>query len=147
MKNDEIKKAHPGAGTPGQATGQDTAAMQHQPPHEHFTASAAGAGGQGKIASLLGCGRAAAVTLQQLMDWTGLDGRNVRLAISRERLAGALILSDNRTGYFLASSSGEARRFARSMAHRAGEVMEVARLAEAAADAMEGQEVIEGWNI
>jgi hypothetical protein len=50
--------------------------------------------------------------------------------ISAERRAGAAILSDNATGYYLPANEEEKARFVRSMRHRAKEIL-------CAADAVE----------
>lgn len=62
-----------------------------------------------------------------------MTGREIRKAIERERRAGALIVSDNRHGYWLAESPAEAQKFARSMHHRAREILRTARAIEEAA--------------
>ena len=64
---------------------------------------------------------------------TGLDGREVRRQIERERRAGALIVSNNKDGYYLTNDPAEAQRFARSMQHRAREILRTARAIEEAA--------------
>ena len=83
-----------------------------------------------KIADLLRYGQANAVPLRDLAEITGLDGRVVRAMISAERRAGAAILSDNQTGYYLPANEEEKARFVRSMRHRAKEIL-------CAADAVE----------
>lgn len=83
-----------------------------------------------KIADLLCYGQANAVPLRDLAGITGLDGRVVRAMISAERRAGAAILSDNMTGYYLPANEEEKARFVRSMRHRAKEIL-------CAADAVE----------
>lgn len=83
-----------------------------------------------KIADLLCYGQANAVPLRDLAGITGLDGRVVRAMISAERRAGAAILSDNQTGYYLPANEEEKARFVRSMRHRAKEIL-------CAADAVE----------
>ena len=70
--------------------------------------------------------------LRHLTAMTKLDGRTVRAMIAEERLAGMPILSDNSTGYFLPASEDEKARFIRSMKHRAGEIMRVAKSIERA---------------
>lgn len=60
-----------------------------------------------KIADLLGHGQSAAVPLRHLKELAGLPGREVRRMIEAERRAGALIISDNRHGYFLADTQEE----------------------------------------
>lgn len=83
-----------------------------------------------KIADLLCYGQANAVPLRDLAGRTGLDGRTVRAMISAERRAGAAILSNNQTGYYLPANEEEKARFVRSMRHRAKEIL-------CAADAVE----------
>lgn len=83
-----------------------------------------------KIADFLRRGQANAVPLRDLAGITGLDGRVVRAMISAERRAGAAILSDNQTGYYLPANEEEKARFVRSMRHRAKEIL-------CAADAVE----------
>lgn len=83
-----------------------------------------------KIADLLRYGQSNAVPLRDLAGITGLDGRTVRAMISAERRAGAAILSNNQTGYYLPANEEEKARFVRSMRHRAKEIL-------CAADAVE----------
>ena len=83
-----------------------------------------------KIADLLRYGQANAVPLRDLAGITGLDGRVVRAMISAERRAGAAILGNNQTGYYLPANEEEKARFIRSMRHRAKEIL-------CAADAVE----------
>ncbi|NCE63569.1 hypothetical protein D1159_03000 [Pseudoflavonifractor sp. 524-17] len=68
--------------------------------------------------------------LRHLESLTNLPGREVRRQIERERRAGALIISDNQHGYFLTDDPAEAQRFARSMQHRAREILRTARAIE-----------------
>lgn len=63
-----------------------------------------------KITDLLSHGQANAVPLRDLEGMTGLDGRTVRAMISAERRAGAAILSDNATGYYLPANEEEKAR-------------------------------------
>ena len=87
----------------------------------------------GFIASLLPYGAENGLTLKDLERITGYPGRTIRKAIESERRAGALIISDNRNGYYLTDDPGEAQRFARSMRHRAGEILRTVRAIERAA--------------
>lgn len=64
--------------------------------------------------------------LSYLVEVTGLDARSVRLKIQRERLAGAAILSNCQTGYFLAASEEERSRCVKSMLRRAAEIQKSA---------------------
>lgn len=86
-----------------------------------------------KIEALLSRGRTCAVPMTQLVAWTGLDSRSIRQLIERERRQGSPILSDNRSGYFLAGSPEEVERFSRSMEHRAREILRTAAAVRAAA--------------
>jgi len=86
-----------------------------------------------RIADLLSHGPENGVTLRHLEKMTDMDNRTIRRQIERERRAGALILSDNRNGYFLAADPAEAQRFACSMQHRAREILWTARAIEGAA--------------
>ena len=61
-----------------------------------------------------------------------LDSRSIRQLIERERRQGSPILSDNRSGYFLAGSPEEVERFSRSMEHRAREILRTAAAVRAA---------------
>lgn len=70
------------------------------------------------------------VTLRHLEKLTDLPGREIRRQIERERRAGALIISDNQHGYYLTDDPAEAQRFARSMQHRAREILRTARAIE-----------------
>lgn len=85
-----------------------------------------------KIADLLRYGQANAVPLRDLAGITGLDGRTVRAMISAERRAGAAILSNNQTGYYLPANVEEKARFIRSMRHRAQEILNAADAVERA---------------
>lgn len=86
-----------------------------------------------RIADLLSHGAENGVTLRHLEKLADLPGREVRRQIERERRAGALIISDNQHGYFLTDDPAEAQRFARSMQHRAREILQTARAIEGAA--------------
>ena len=117
------KNAHSAAATTEQAAENDAG---RKIPHNDYTT------GTGPIARLLSHGRENAVPLRHLTAMTKLDGRTVRAMIAEERLAGMPILSDNSTGYFLPASEDEKARFIRSMKHRAGEIMRVAKSIERA---------------
>lgn len=86
-----------------------------------------------KIADFLSHGAENGVNLHHLEKMTGLSGREVRRKIEWERRAGALIISDNRNGYFMADNPAEAQRFAQSMRGRALEIMRTAEAVERAA--------------
>ena len=87
-----------------------------------------------KIADLLGHGQNAAVPLRHLKELAGLPGREVRRMIEAERRAGALIISDNRHGYFLADTQEEVNQFVKSMLRRSGEIARTARMVGQAAE-------------
>lgn len=88
-------------------------------------------GGQIQIADLLMHGADHALPLRQLKQMTGLPGRDLRRQIQRERLAGAPILSDNISGYFLPANDLERQQFVQSMRCRAKEIQAVAAAVEA----------------
>ena len=88
------------------------------------------AGSQVTISGFLHVGRENALPLVALCQLTGMDGRQVRLCIQRERLKGVPILSDNQSGYYLPENEREVREFVRSMRHRAGEIEKAAGIIE-----------------
>lgn len=98
-----------------------------------------------RIADLLHEGSANGLTLSDLERLTGLEGREIRRRINRERRGGILIMADNIHGYFLPESGDDVRRFIRSMSSRAKEIVAVCRAAEDALIKSEGQETVEGW--
>ena len=128
----EQKEAHPDtamserAKEPGQASRRDHVSKSQSttapPPPQSV-----------KIADFLSHGAENGVTLRHLEKLADLPGREVRRQIERERRAGALIISDNQHGYFLTDDPAEAQRFARSMQHRAREILRTARAIEGAA--------------
>lgn len=85
------------------------------------------------ISAFLSPGREHGRKMKELTAITGLSEREVRQAIQAERKAGSPILSDNASGYFLVGDSAEAVQFARSMRHRAGEILKSAAAVEKAA--------------
>ena len=98
-------------------------------PHLHQQSTTPAPLGQAvKIADLLGHGQSAAVPLRHLKVLAGLPGREVRRMIEAERRAGALIISDNRHGYFLADTQEEVNQFVKSMLRRSGEIAKTARM-------------------
>lgn len=123
------KKTCSSAGTPEQA-GTNTACRATSFPAPNSTAKIPG---RQEIAVLLGHGQDAAVPLAQLVNMTGRDGRTVRLMIERERRSGIPILSDCKSGYYLAADEVEAARFVASMRHRAHEILTTASAIERAA--------------
>lgn len=127
--NQEKKKARPDAATSRQAEAGSILADGNSHPNHTTPIPQA----QGRISDLLLPGRENAIPRRDLEAITGLDGRTIRLMIERERRRGTLILSDNPHGYFLADDPAEAQQFARSMRHRAGEILRTARAIEGAA--------------
>lgn len=101
-----------------------------------------------RVVDLLSHGAQNAICLSDLEKLTGRDGRSIRKEIHRERRRGVPVASGNSDGvrgYFIAATGDELHRFARSMAHRASEILAVARAAEKAAAEAEGQGSIDGW--
>ena len=124
-------KARPGEAAPKRAAETGTACETVSSSDFHITTAAAVR--QIRIADLLPHGAENGVNLHHLEKMTGLDGREVRRQIERERRAGALIVSNNKDGYYLTNDPAEAQRFARSMQHRAREILRTARAIEEAA--------------
>lgn len=103
----------------------------------------------GFIAGLLLYGPENGQTLRDLVHITQWPERAIRKEIEVERRAGALIMSDNRSGYYLTNDPAEAKRFARSMHHRAAQIRQTATAVERAAGLtqrepmqIDGQEVL-----
>lgn len=97
------------------------------------------------ISDLLHKGAENGMTLTELVRLTGEDERSIRRRVQAERKAGKLILTDNKSGYFLPASEHEVRRFIRSMSNRAREITAVACVAEDTLVRMSGQERMAGW--
>ena len=76
-----------------------------------------------KVSEYLHRGAGAPVRLAELAALAEMPEREVRRCIERERRSGVPICSDNRSGYFLASSEEERDRFIRSMVHRAVQIL------------------------
>ncbi|MCF2616095.1 hypothetical protein JQM68_02665 [Oscillibacter valericigenes] len=119
--SEKTKNARPAGGTAGQAAENNAGCKI---PQDDYTTDA------GPISRLLSHGRENAVPLRHLTAMTKLDGRTVRAMIAEERLAGAPILADNSTGYFLPASEDEKAQFIRSMKHRAKEIERAAEAIE-----------------
>ena len=75
-----------------------------------------------QIADLLGRGQENAMPRAQLRALTGLEDRELRQRIERERRSGIPILSDNQNGYYLPASEAERARCVRSLRARAREI-------------------------
>lgn len=84
------------------------------------------------VSDFLLTGEQNAVSLGYLVKVSGLDERAVRVKIHKERLAGVPILSNCRTGYYLAGTNAEKDRCVKSMLHRAAEIAKAASAIEAA---------------
>ena len=97
-----------------------------------------------RVFDLLSPGESNAITSRELEALTGWTERLIRKRIRYERLAGLPILSSGK-GFFLPASDAELRRFARSIAHRAAAITEIAHAAEKAAAEADGQAQIAGW--
>lgn len=89
--------------------------------------------GQLSIADCLGRDRETARTARELCAALNIDNRTLRQRIEAERRAGALIVADNASGYWVTDDPAEAQVFARSMQHRAREILRTARAIERAA--------------
>lgn len=124
------EKARPTATTVERA-GRETACGARFP---HSNCTTGGIDRQpGFIAGLLLYGPENGQTLRDLVHITQWPERAIRKEIEVERRAGALIMSDNRSGYYLTNDPAEAKRFARSMLHRSREIARTARAVEKAA--------------
>lgn len=111
----------------------ETGLVSQTAPHLHQKSTTVPMPGQVvHIADLLSHGAENGVPLRHLEKLADLPGREVRRQIERERRAGALIISDNRHGYFLTDDPAEAQWFARSMQYRAREILRTARAIEEA---------------
>lgn len=122
------EKNRPGAATPERAQGKRK--------YQHSNNTTWG----NKIASLLLEGQSNAIPRRELERITGLDGRNVRLLIERERRSGTPILSDCVHGYFLPGDDQERAACVRSLRHRARQIWATARAIEGPRNSiLEGQ--------
>lgn len=115
-----------------QVEAAETAAGQAAISISNFTTAAADRQ-PGFIAGLLLYGPENGQRLKDLVHITQWPERAIRKEIEVERRAGALIMSDNRNGYFLTDDPAVARKFVHSMRHRARQIWSTARATEAAA--------------
>ena len=122
------KKSPASAATLTGAAAETAAYSRAAISYDYLTTAAAGR--QIKIADYLGHSQESAVTGRELCALTGLDHRTIRAQIEQERRAGALIVADNKSGYWVTDDPAEAQRFARSMKHRAKEILRTARAIE-----------------
>ncbi len=82
------------------------------------------------ISDFLSVGPQEAKTARELEEITGLNNRELRLAIEAERREGTPILSDTHNGYFLPETADDKRRFVASMRNRAKEILLTAQAVE-----------------
>ncbi len=93
-------------------------------PHHDFTIW------HGPISRYLLEGQENGLHLRDLVSITGWTEREVRKQIHLERRKHVPILSNNRDGYYLPSTSQERAHCVRSMRHRANEILAAARAIE-----------------
>lgn len=134
------EKARPAAATVGQANGNAGSSFR-----EDFTPSATEK--QSPIFNILPIGRERAISSEALAAVTGCKSvRELQKRIERERLAGAVILSDTHGGgYYRSNDPAELRRFVRTLNARARNTLRAAESAQMALNTIEGQESIGGW--
>ncbi len=87
-----------------------------------------------RIADFLDAGEENTHSMRYLQDLLHRDSRTIRILIERERRQGIPILSNCKSGYYLAADLGEIERFTRSMRHRVGEIIKTVRAIERAAE-------------
>lgn len=123
------KKARSAGGAAKQATGCDTAGQQSHK-QKYSTARQR----KTSIYDLLPVGAENAVSRRELSALTGIEDRQLRRQIAKERRAGVLILSSSESngGYYRAASREELQRYVRSMQSRSKEILTVIRTAEEA---------------
>ena len=93
-----------------------------------------------KIAEIIPTGRQNAVSVKSLMISTGWTERAVRAAVSRERISGALILSNRQNGgYYLPANRNELREFLRSNEAQVFSTLKMLRAAREQLKVLEGQ--------
>lgn len=134
------EKARPTVVAAGQANGKTVGNF-----HEGFTQSARER--QTPIFDILPIGRERAISSEALAAVTGCKSvRELQKRIERERLAGAVILSDTHSGgYYRSNDPAELRRFVRTLNARARNTLRAAESAQMALNTIEGRESIGGW--
>ena len=75
------------------------------------------------ILEYLSKGKENAVSTPMLCDMTGLDVRGLRAAVARERLAGEIILSSSRGGYYIPADRGEVEEFVKTLDGKGRSIM------------------------
>lgn len=128
----EQKKARSAGGTAKQAAGCDRAGQKSHK-QKYSTARL----GKASIYDLLPIGAENAVSRRELSALTGIEDRQLRRQIAKERRAGVLILSSSESngGYYRAASREELQRYVRSMQSRCREILAVTRAAQEAIEA------------
>lgn len=100
----------------------------------------------GKIYDLLPDGREAAIPARDLARIAGVSStRLLQRQIEQERAGGAVILSRSDGGYYRSSDPDELRRFIRTLDARSRNTAKAMRSAQAALDALTGQDRVKGW--
>lgn len=123
------KNARPDGGVSERAAGCNRGGQQSHK-QQYSTAKAEKA----SIYDLLPIGAENAVSRRELSALTGIEDRQLRRQIAKERRAGVLILSSSESngGYYRAASREELQRYVRSMQSRSKEILTVIRTAEEA---------------
>lgn len=121
----------PSAGAPGRPDGSGACEASSDPTIRSTTHTSPGQ--ELHIADLLSHGADHGLHLSDLVRLIGLPERVVRQQIEAERRAGALIVADNRRGYWIADNPAEVQRFVRSMQHRALEILRTVQAIRGAA--------------
>lgn len=137
MKNE---KSHSGAGTPEQQTGKDTL-QAYSIPLSNSTMESGRP--QGFFEAILDKGAENGKTQDELRQLAGVSStRLVRLAISREREQGAVILSGP-TGFYLPADGEQGRQetaaFVAMLKAKGASTLRAARSAQAYLDHLPGQ--------
>lgn len=129
----EQKKARSAGGTAKQAAAGCDRGGQQSHKQQYSTAKTEKA----SIYDLLPVGAENAVSRRELSSLTGIEDRQLRRQIAKERRAGALILSSSEIngGYYRAASREELQRYVRSMQSRCREILAVIRAAQEAIEA------------
>lgn len=135
----KCEKARPTVAAAGQANGNAGSNF-----HEDFTPLATEK--QSPIFDILPIGRERAISSEALAAVTGCKSvRELQKRIERERLAGAVILSDTHSGgYYRSNDPAELRRFVRTLNARAKNTLRAAESAQLALNEVTGQESIMG---
>lgn len=99
-----------------------------------------------RIYDLLPEGREAAIPARDLARIAGIPSvRQLQKQVERERAGGAVILSRSDGGYYRSSDPEELRRFIRTLDARSRNTAKAMRSAQAALDALNGQDRVKDW--